>query len=292
MTSGEQEDKRRPRDPNPGCTSEADGFLAAVIEHVSDAIVVVDREGKVRFANSSVERLFGRPADEFSGKPFGFPIGSDKPLELDIVRPDGDAKVAEMRVTEAVTRSGTLHVASLRDVSEQVQLRKALQQMSIVDELTGLLNRRGFLTLAEQQCRIAVRSRQELLLLYTDLDGLKLVNDSKGHRAGDQILVDTANILRGTFRGSDIVGRIGGDEFVALAIDAPLGVGAVLVQRLHRNIAAHNEQRGDRPEVSLSMGVTRIDPDSTYPIQDALQEADQLMYEQKAAARHEELSHG
>ena len=86
--------------------------------------------------------------------------------------------------------------------------------MSLHDELTGLYNRRGFITLAEQQLKIADRMKTSILLLFGDLDGMKFINDTFGHQEGNQALIDTTNILKDTFRGSDILARVGGDEFL------------------------------------------------------------------------------
>ena len=90
----------------------------------------------------------------------------------------------------------------------------------MTDELTGLYNRRGFFNVAEQQIRLAFRMKKELLLFFIDLDHFKKINDEYGHRAGDQALVDLTGILKATFRDSDILGRVGGDEFVVMAFEA------------------------------------------------------------------------
>ncbi|HEY0971402.1 MAG TPA: two-component regulator propeller domain-containing protein [Gemmatimonadales bacterium] len=107
--------------------------------------------------------------------------------------------------TRALTR------ASARAAREEV-----LRTMSLRDDLTGLYNRRGLLTLAEQQVRVASRDRRGFVLLFADLDGLKGINDTHGHAAGDRAITDAAALLRETFREADIIARLGGDEFVVL----------------------------------------------------------------------------
>src|SRR4030042_4829587 len=99
---------------------------------------------------------------------------------------------------------------------QHVKVQKRIRSMLVTDELTGLYNRRGFFTFAEQEIKLANRLRRELYLLYADLDNLKEINDSFGHMEGDSVLIETAKILRETFRQSDIIARIGGDEFVAI----------------------------------------------------------------------------
>ena len=108
------------------------------------------------------------------------------------------------------------------DNTERKWAEEKLREMSLMDDLTGLYNRRGFLTLATQQLKIAHRLKQGLALFYLDLDRMKWINDTLGHREGDRALIDTASILRNTFRASDIVARIGGDE-VHRIIDRDIG---------------------------------------------------------------------
>jgi PleD family two-component response regulator len=92
-----------------------------------------------------------------------------------------------------------------------------LQSLSLIDELTQLKNRRGFFELAQQALKVAKREQCSMGLFFVDLNGLKQINDTFGHLAGDQALRDAAKVLQQTFRDSDILARIGGDEFVALA---------------------------------------------------------------------------
>ena len=98
------------------------------------------------------------------------------------------------------------------DITEQKRMEEELRSLSLHDELTGLYNRRGFITLAEQQCKIADRMKREMMMIYIDLVKMKYINDTFSHQEGDRALIDTANILRNTFRPADIIARIGGDE--------------------------------------------------------------------------------
>ena len=109
-------------------------------------------------------------------------------------------------------------VANFIDISERKSLENKLHELSVTDELTGLLNRRGFNTLAERQLEIADRSKSSIHLIYTDIDNLKWINDNFGHAAGDKALKEVASALS-TLRKSDIVGRLGGDEFAILITD-------------------------------------------------------------------------
>jgi diguanylate cyclase (GGDEF)-like protein len=153
--------------------------------------------------------------------------------------------------------------------------------MSTIDELTGLNNRRGFLTLAEQQIKMADRTGQGLLVVFADLDGLKHINDTWGHDEGDHALIDAAEVVATTFRDSDILGRLGGDEFVVFLADCPRERAATLVERLHRNLDARNAEKGRRFALSISVGMAVYDPSEPCSLEDLLHRADTAMYEQK-----------
>ena len=119
---------------------------------------------------------------------------------------------------------------------------EALLALSLIDELTGLYNRRRFFVLTEQYLKLSVRTKKKLLLLFIDMDNLKWINDHHGHNEGDQALIDLANILKKTFRESDIVARIGGDEFVVLSESTDEN-GEIVLTRLYENIKDHNAKR-------------------------------------------------
>jgi diguanylate cyclase (GGDEF)-like protein len=156
-----------------------------------------------------------------------------------------------------------------------------VRAMSLVDQLTGLSNRRGFRLLAEQQLRIANRTKRGILLLFADLDGMKRINDTLGHQEGDLALVEVAEVLRETFRESDIIARIGGDEFAIVAIEAEKDSADLLGRRLRENLAARNAKGVRRYALSMSLGVARYDPGSPCTLDELLARADRLMYGEK-----------
>ena len=172
--------------------------------------------------------------------------------------------------------------ASNQDVTERKLAEEALKAMSLEDELTGLYNRRGFLTLASQELKIANRMKRGTFLLFNDLDDLKVINDTFGHLQGDQALIDTARILKETFRDPDILARIGGDEFVILTIEAAPEVGPeLMLKRLQKNLDLFNEKTNRPYPLSMSMGVVRYDPEHPVSIDNLLIQADNQMYEEK-----------
>ncbi len=172
-------------------------------------------------------------------------------------------------------------VRSLRYAIERHQLQAALRGLSLVDDLTGLYNRRGFLTLAEQQLRVAQRAKKNFLIIYADLDAMKQINDSFGHQQGDLALIKTAEILKKTFRKSDILARMGGDEFVVLARSTSKESREAVIARLQGYLDACNAQ-GDFPcKLSISTGIACYDPEHPCSVDELLVRADKLMYAHK-----------
>jgi len=169
-----------------------------------------------------------------------------------------------------------------RDITNQKRAQEELRALSLIDELTGLYNRRGFLTLARQQLKMADRMHRGLFLLFADLDDLKNINDDYGHPEGDQALKDVAGILKDTFREPDILARIGGDEFVVLAIEGTSAADSeVLSSRFYSHLEAFNEKRKRPYRVSVSLGIVRQKTGGTAAIEELMAQADRLMYEKK-----------
>lgn len=170
------------------------------------------------------------------------------------------------------------------DITDLKRAEEEIRALSLVDELTGLYNRRGFVALAEQQLNIANRTKARLCLLYADLDNLKSTNDRFGHRQWDVLLCDTAGILRSTFRESDIISRIGGDEFAVLLVNSDDPGPKYFSERLREKVETRNAQQQDLP-LSLSLGLADYHGDRPCPLADLLHCADRAMYQQKVAKR-------
>ncbi|HEY9282757.1 MAG TPA: GGDEF domain-containing protein [Pyrinomonadaceae bacterium] len=167
-----------------------------------------------------------------------------------------------------------------------------LQELTLTDELTGLRNRRGFFLLTEQEFKLARNNRTgiQLWLIYADLDGLKKINDGLGHDAGSRAIVQTAEVLRSTFRDSDIIARLGGDEFVVLAVGNAADSGSIMAARLRENLRGYNLRERLPYRLSLSVGVLRVDAERAASIEDVLKEADQAMYADKRGRKERQGS--
>ena len=172
---------------------------------------------------------------------------------------------------------------SLRYAMERHRLQIALHNESMIDELTSLYNRRGFLSLASQQVTSG-RCRNGFSLVFIDLDGMKHINDTLGHLRGDEVLIETARLLRRSLRQFDILARWGGDEFVALLATTPEDNEEAIRRRFQATLDSHNALSGSCP-ISFSVGVVASSEDHSCTLVDLIGRADALMYKQKEEKR-------
>lgn len=163
---------------------------------------------------------------------------------------------------------------------KQSLLDRELRSLALTDDLTCLYNRRAFYALANQQLKVARRRGNSLLLFFADVDHLKNINDTYGHMEGDLALVRAADALEQTFRNSDILARLSGDEFAVVALEASSeDQDAILLRLKHRIQKVSAEEQ--RYELSMSVGMVRFDPKHDASLGDLLSRADRAMYEEK-----------
>jgi len=275
-------------------------MFRALVEESLTGVYLIQGE-RMTYCNPRLAEIFGYTRDEILALPSVLELID--PMDRDLVseklrlrqtgaldsieytvrglRKDGRGIFVDSRGVRTTRDGAPAVMGSMVDVTERKHLEEALRSLSLTDELTGLYNRRGFSTLAERHLSLARRKGQDLLLVLGDIDGLKLVNDTFGHAAGDQVVLDAANVLKGTYRRVDIVARIGGDEFTAFPIEAGPDSAEILMNRLQDNIAKHNE-RYTRPfRLSMSVGIGRINPADCPTVQRLLAEADRELYRRK-----------
>lgn len=220
---------------------------------------------------------------------------------LSTVLPSQDSELAHI-VVEMVQMSRTMknsarNVQTLTDALKRVVqcavkqclLDRELRSLALADDLTGLYNRRAFLTLASQQLKLSRRNSQGLLLFFVDVDNLKQINDTYGHHEGDLAILRVADTLEDCFRDSDIVARIGGDEFVVLALETSGESQEAILRRLETGLEASNA-RESRYQVSLSVGVAKFDPKHPVSLGDLVSIADRMMYAEKRDRRRRYVS--
>ncbi len=202
------------------------------------------------------------------------------------VRRGRDGKTVPVEISSSLSDvDGDLLVLSIsRDITGRKETEQRLEKLTLHDDLTGLLNRRGFYVMMPEHAKRAKRAGASVSLLYCDIDDFKHVNDSLGHQRGDEVLTAVADVLRETFRETDLIARIGGDEFCIVASGEPDSDPAVLQRRLDEAVAAAGVSLG--LELSLSQGTVVTDWRGLEDPDEVLTRADMLMYEAKRT-RHE-----
>ncbi|HOP85809.1 MAG TPA: diguanylate cyclase [Syntrophorhabdaceae bacterium] len=273
-----------------------------LVEHAPFGLMLVNMDGKIQYVNPKFTELFGYtlgdipdgktffryayPEDEYRKQVIAawekdkkdLKIGEKRPRTFTLTTKEGIERIVNFIVVHLATGE---HLISCEDISEQKRLEEHLKSMSITDELTGLYNRRGFITLAEQQIKIADRTKKGVLLFFIDMDKMKQINDLLGHKSGDMALKETATVLKEVFRESDIIARIGGDEFAVLALDATTATRDILVTRLDNTLYRYNKKQGRQFELSLSIGIAYYDPNDPISLDELMSIADNMMYEEK-----------
>ncbi len=279
---------------------ESEERYRTAIEYSNDGVSLVSR-GRHIYVNRKFLEIFGydRPEDAV-GKSIALTVhpddrnmvmeynrrrqtGTSAPSKYEFkgIRKNGETIIVEVSAAKTIYLGGPVILAYFRDITARKQLEERLEAMSIMDELTGLYNRRGFITLAQKQFKLAERAKKDMLLFFADLDHMKWINDTLGHNEGDKALADTARILKATFRESDLIGRMGGDEFAVLAIDASVEKGTTLLARLKGEFTALDKSHRRPYSLSLSVGMAHFDPARPLSLDDLLAAADMLMYEEK-----------
>jgi len=209
-----------------------------------------------------------------------------------MLRGDGEAIEVEMSA-QVFPEEGELRTCTvIRDVTERVAMERRmaemgaeLQDLAVLDELTGLRNRRGFLEVANQVLNLADREHLPCHVLFLDVDNMKDINDTFGHAVGDAALRTLAATLTQALRRSDVLARLGGDEFVALAVGLDERECVGLEGRIRRELASAQIAEDTTITVEVSLGWAVRLPGDASKIEDLLNEADRVMYADKKRRR-------
>jgi len=219
------------------------------VERNVDGIIVVDKEGKARFVNPAAKVIFNRKADKFIGQLFGFPLVDSESTEIDIIRPDGKMGIGEMHVSETQWENSPAYLVTVRDITLRKQTEEKIKYLGFHDALTGLYNRTFF---EEEIKRLNTQRNYPLSVIMTDINGLKVVNDTLGHDRGDELLKNTAKVLKSVARKEDIVARIGGDEFTVILPHADEHASQSFSNRFKKACEEYN--RKTQLKLSVAMG--------------------------------------
>lgn len=273
-----------------------------LVESTEDSIYLVDRNHKYLFMNKKHISRMGFSGDEYLGHAYSefhspdetkwfvenvnkvFNTGRSIHHEHKSLR---DGRYFLQTLSPVRKYDGTITDVTIisKDINELKRMEEKLRTLSLTDELTGLYNRRGFFTLVEQLLKLSKRQKTGIFMLYADVDNLKNINDTFGHQEGDLALIEIANILKKNFRESDIIARIGGDEFVAIPVGTAGDTIEIITARLQKSFEIYNEERNCSYKLSLSVGTAYYDPEHPCSIDELLIQGDKLMYERKRQTR-------
>ncbi len=279
--------------------------LAAMVEHSSDVVLLVDADGIIRYASPGLASTLGHRSSDWTGRSVIDLVSSDDrgaaaaelrevvrlghggmvKFEASLVRVDGDRRRVEATIANLLGGDAVDGmVATFRDVTEQRDLERQLSHRAFHDELTGLANRALFLDRMDHALRVVRPDSDPVVVLFVDLDDFKSVNDALGHDVGDQMLRTIADRIRRVSGAGDTPARLGGDEFALLledrgGVDRAIDVAGQLLADLHEPVVLD----GHAVAVLASVGVAVSKPGMTTA--GLLRDADTAMYEAKRAGK-------
>ncbi len=275
--------------------------IEQIFNTAADGMRVVDKDHNVLRVNGRFLLMSGMEEQEvltrkcyqvFGGStcmkgacPLDRIMGGEEWIEYEAVKKFPNGREIPCIVTVTPYRDSDGNVVGIiedfKDISDRKRFEQQLKELARTDVLTGLMNRRGFIRSAEQMLQLAQRQKNELFLLFADLDNMKTINDTFGHAKGDFALQQTAMLLENTYRETDIIGRLGGDEFAVLLFDVSVDEEASLTERFQKNLDAWNKHSDEEFSLALSIGVVQSHYEKQENMEALLHRADQAMYEVK-----------
>jgi diguanylate cyclase (GGDEF)-like protein/PAS domain S-box-containing protein len=280
--------------------------LRALHSNASDIVAILGSDRRISYECSSARHILGYDSKELIGRslldfiPRGQAASAGRFLDALLREPHAKATI-ELRARHAdgswrdfeVIGKNLLHdpaicglTINMRDISERKRLMAELERLSETDALTDTLNRRGFLKLAQREFERARRMGQPFSIVMIDIDHFKRVNDTYGHAAGDMVLAMVADRCRESIRSIDVLSRFGGEEFIVLLTEAPLGVAQKIVARLHQSIASARVTtiKGE-VGVTASFGIASVESD-TPDLETTIRLADEALSDAKNSGRN------
>jgi diguanylate cyclase (GGDEF)-like protein/PAS domain S-box-containing protein len=277
-------------------------FFRQIVENGHVPIVVTGLDSTIQYVNAEFCRLTGYSSSELvGGKPSLLKSGNTpdsvyqdmwqtlikgEPWHGELInkRKNGDVYTELIYISPLRNDQGESvgYIGIWVDISRQKVKEEEMRILSVTDPLTGLFNRRGFVTHAVQAMKVAHRERSSFQLLMIDIDGLKKINDQFGHEAGDMIIKRAADVLRASFRDCDILARLGGDEFAAILLKAGPADFPIIEARLVKKMEADNAEHPQAYRLSMSLGVAAFDSQKTAFLEQLMQTADRQLYKNKS----------
>lgn len=293
----------RQLEANAEALRQREDHFRSLVQNSSDVITLIDAEGRIRYQSASIERIFGYGSDRLIGTTFGDLVHSDDrtqvlrriqeainiagppiSVECRLQREDGSFCVCEVTITNLLELPAVQGlVLNTRDVSERKALEEKLTHQAFHDSLTNLPNRAAFRVVLDHA--VHDEDRQRVAVLFLDLDDFKLVNDTLGHEAGDQLLAAVAKRIEATLRPGDSVARLGGDEFAVLLKNMEdESIARRVADRITRQLATPFAIEGRELFVHASIGIAAL-VSGEEEAEDLLKNADVAMYIAKARGK-------
>ena len=275
--------------------------FASLFQSNSEALLYVDEEGTILNINKRFMELFGYTLKEIKGKNVN--CGIIHPLEKTVEGEKLDKKAISRGYVRFETvrkkKDGTIFPVSISgsqvvingksigiigtfiDITERKKMEEQLRKMARIDSLTGCYNRRYGLELLDRQLKLSQRLQSPILLAFLDIDLFKYINDTFGHKEGDKVLVEVADLFHSTLREIDIICRMGGDEFLLIFPDSSLKDVPLIRDRLNEKLSPLNTRREKDYQIHLSIGFSEYLPEKPKSMDELIAIADQRMYEEK-----------
>ena len=279
--------------------------MKSILERLPDVFYRTNMDGIITMISSACFDIIGYRPEEMLGRALSSyyytPVERQKAVQA-ITEAGGKVTQVESALkrkdgsivwvsTNASIRYGpdgkpTCIEGVARDISERKRMEEQLVTISRTDALTGIYTRRHFLDKSEKAVKVMKRYKHSASMIVADLDNFKKINDRYGHQAGDQALIAFAEVCRKEIRDSDILGRLGGEEFALLLPETPLSQARILAERIRKATAAVDILLKDRViKITVSIGVAEIGTDER-PLESALHRADLAMYQAKESGRN------
>ncbi|MBA4385601.1 MAG: hypothetical protein C0410_12755 [Anaerolinea sp.] len=267
-----------------------------LIEILGDAVLVLDEQFRLVDSNPKAQAIFnwnkspvGIQVDQMENnlidKHFFQTLKEDYCFEKQIIQNDHSS---DFEITVSLLHNKQLLVGYLlvmHDITNRKKVEQELHELSLVDDLTELVNRRGFIVLSEQLFSFCLRMKMNAILFFFDMDNLKQINDQYGHAAGDQTIIEMSSILKKSFRSSDVIARFGGDEFVVLAIETAENSKSSMLVRLTEQHKIIVSEKNQKHMLSFSTGTSIYEWKKPLPMEKLLKDSDQAMYAEKQSKK-------
>ncbi|MCK4423474.1 MAG: EAL domain-containing protein [Candidatus Omnitrophica bacterium] len=262
------------------------GAFFNIAEKSSAGIVITDQNKIVRFINQKAEQMFADKGQNLIGKVFRYPLKTGEASEIEILDANGRSAIGEMEVVQIIWEKEPAYFISVRDVSDRKCFESQIEYIARHDLLTHVFNRCYFETQLEQALVRASASKSEMALLCLDIDNFRDINNTCGYQAGDQLIVQLAYLLKKFIKAGDILGRLGGDEFLLLMPNTDFALAKEKALHIIEEIRSHAFTVSTKTvNITISVGVA-MSPEHGSTAEELLSHTDIAMYQAKQEGRN------